>query len=260
MISQDVICVSTSSRLVNKNMKKSCANFPQIFFRAVIVLCFCWFGCTDKEAPIYERYTVAVAPEKMPSSGYGVILKQENGKIYCLSAAHLFDKLFEKYYIILSNGKSREVIHVRKISGSDLAVVEIDSSGLKEKRDYEVPDFSRDTTLFKNRELCIFNDGYYRIPFRKMADADDRVIYLPGKIEKGRSGSPLFIKGYPVCVGIVSGYYPEESKYGEKIVVEMPEQEYCSENIDLSIQEKISIWEKIWKMFRSFFRMIADQF
>lgn len=211
-------------------------------------------GCSKAPEPVnYDVYTVGVSLEDMRGFGSGVVLKQENGKIYCLSATHLFDKSSQEYYITFYSGKPRKVLNVRKISGSDLAVAEVDGSGLKLNRDYKIPQFARYTDRLKDVELHIFNDGYYRIPFRKMIGADDSAIYLPGKMEKGRSGSPLFIKDHPVCLGIVSGYYTAESENGEKVIVLMPEKEYCADDIVLKSDAELSFWEKLWKLLTDWF-------
>ena len=218
-------------------------------------------GCSKQEDLVnYDIYTVGISSDDMRGFGYGVVLKQENGKIYCLSAAHLFDKLFKEYYITFYSGKPRKVLNINRISGSDIAIVEVDGSGLLKNRDYSIPQFARYADKLKDAELHVFNDGYYRVPFRKMIAADDNAIYLPGKIEKGRSGSPLFIKNHPVCLGIVSGYYTAESKYGERVIVLMPEKEYCRELIDFNVEKKSSFWTSIGEVFRAFFRMIANWF
>ena len=237
-----------------------------IYITVAAVLCsfaFCVTvgGCSEETGTAnYDIYTVGVSLDDMRGFGYGVVLKQESGKIYCLSAAHLFDKLFKEYYIIFYSGKPRKVLNISRISGSDIAIVEVDGSGLLENRDYSIPHFARYAENLKDMELHVFNDGYYRVPFRKMIGADDNAIYLPGKIEKGRSGSPLFIKDHPVCLGIVSGYYTAESKYGEKIIILMPEKEYCRELIDFNVEKKSSFWTSIGEVFRAFFRMIANWF
>ena len=226
-----------------------------------LVFCMTGMGCAKETEPVnYDIYTVGVSLDDMRAFGSGVVLKQENGKIYCLSAAHLFDKLFKDYYITFYTGKPRKVLNVRKISGSDLAIAEVDGSGLQINRDYQIPQFARYADNLKDMELHVFNDGYYRIPFRKMLGADDSAIDLPGKMEKGRSGSPLFIKDHPVCLGIVSGYYTAESKYGEKVIVLMPEKEYCRELIDFNVEKKSSFWTSIGEVFRAFFEMIANWF
>ena len=49
-----------------------------------LVFCMTGVGCAKETEQVnYDIYTVCVSLDDMRGFGYGVVLKQENGKIYC---------------------------------------------------------------------------------------------------------------------------------------------------------------------------------
>lgn len=223
-----------------------------------VISFFC--GCNANSHEVNHKYfSASVSYGQFETVGYAVILKSENGKLYLLSAKHIFNKTKGEYYVTFSSGKSKKIINIKNFKNNDTAIIEIDSNGLFENKDYKIPQITGVNERIKNMQLYILNDEYYNMPDRKISDTNNEKIYLNGNIEKGRSGSPVFIKNSSICLGIVSGYFTKNSAIGEKILILTPENKYWTDNI-IYPSKNISVWEKIKEIINNIWKNILSLF
>lgn len=227
------------------------------FFFLFLIILAC-SSCRQEELQIkYQDYVAVVSDGNSKAVGNAVILKKDGNKLYCLTSAHLFKWLEKGYTLTFPGGKIRDIRNIQKDKDLDLAVVEVDGAKLKENTDYKIPVFLRYRSDLDEKTFYIVNDEYYQEPLRRITGHDNSSIHFPGTIEKGRSGSPVFVKGVPVCVGVVSGYYTKESKKGEQIRILLPYEKYCNQDYVFSQTENPS---GFWGTVSAFFQKISAFF
>ena len=155
------------------------------------------------------KFVFKVFSEKTDNTCYAVVYRESENELIFMSVAHYFKRNPPPYYIELDGSKINNVqIPDEK---RDLAFFAIDKTGLVRGENFKVPVFVSNVEI--TAPITIYHDDLYKLPDRKIerVNAEERSVLLSGVVSKGRSGSPVFIKGTNQCIGVVSGYY-EKSK------------------------------------------------
>ena len=169
-----------------------------------------WFK-SDKKSPFDPKLAVVTVSSKdSRDSCYAVVYQEHPNDLVFMSVAHYFEKNPGPYHISLDYLKIKKVW--RPDPKRDLVFFTVDRRTLTRGKDYEVPSFAVDIKAIDRLQFDIFNDELYRTEKRKLEhkEIESGEYLLSGIIEKGRSGSPVFVEGTDKCLGVVSGYYEDK--------------------------------------------------
>ena len=238
----------------------------------LIILVFatiCGVSCRKKvnTHPNYAMYTVEIScidENKIANVGYAVVYAEKNNILQLQTAKHIFENKNKKYFVTFKSGISRDINNIQiPDKDTDIAIIEISKDSLQKDHDYQLPGFFKRDKYKVGQNIYIWHDEYDNYPERTIdiINEQNSVIsfYTLGKIAKGRSGSPVFLKNTDICLGIVSGYFIENSAIGEKTLVLSHEKEYYDSDI-IQPLENISVWEKIKEIINNIWKNILSLF
>lgn len=174
----------------------------------------------------YSTYVADISVENPTQRriGYACVYAVKGDLLQLLTAEHIVSDKNLKYIITFRNGTSVKVANINKpVKNADLAILEVPKEKLKDGKEYLIPEFRKLQKSDAGLSLYAFGDEMDNYPYRAVDSVNERAniseVYFAGSISKGRSGSPVFIKGSNRCIGIISGFFTKDSGVGEKTVV-----------------------------------------
>ena len=243
--------------------------FSLFHLTILVLIIILGVSCRKKEnvLPDYAMYTVEIScinKNEIVNVGYAVIYSEKNNILQLQTAKHILEDKNKKYFVTFKSGISRDIDNIQiPNADADIAIIEISKNTLQKDRDYQLPNFFEKEKYKAGQNIYIWHDEYDNYPERTIdiINAQNSIIsfFTLGKIAKGRSGSPVFLKDTDICMGIVSGYFTVNSAVGEKILLLSLEKEYC-DNSTIQHLKNISIWGKIKKIINNILKNILSLF